>query len=195
MYPSRLQDDGYDIAHFHVIHPSYGTVEDFQKFMDAAHDRGLRVLADLVVNHTSDQHPWFQAARADRRSPYRDYYVWTDDPSREKGTTEDNWKWVPETEQYYLHRFQPFQADLNIANPAVRTQIAKTVGFWLTLGVSGFRMDAVPFLCEEIGAEGVSTSDGRHWLHELREYGQRRRGDMMLMGEVNVGIDDVAAYF
>ena len=138
--------------------------------------------------------PWFRAARADRSSPYRDYYVWTDDPRHEEGTTsEDNWTWDDEAGQYYMHRFAPFQPDLNIANPAVRDEIAKTVGFWLKLGVSGFRMDAVPFLRR--GGRRRATrrpATGKRWLHALREYALRRRGDAMLMGEVNVAMEDIA---
>src|SRR3954462_12641726 len=163
--------------------------------MRHATDRGLRALADLVVNHTSIQHPWFQAARADADSPYRAYYVWSDDPSKEKGTTPDNWTFDDQAGRYYMHRFQPFQPDLDITNPEVRHQIAKTVGFWLELGVSGFRMDAVPFLCETVGTAEAGSDEGRRWLHALREYALRRRGDAMLMGEVNVAEDQLESYF
>ena len=146
LYPTPNRDDGYDITDYLGVDPRLGDLGDLVEAIRHAEDRGLRVLADLVVNHTSDEHPWFRAARADRRSPYRDFYVWTDDPSREEGTSEDNWAWDDEAGQFYMHQFAPFQPDLNIANPAVRDQIVKTVGFWLKLGVSGFRMDAVPFL-------------------------------------------------
>src|SRR6185312_4142816 len=156
-----------------------------------ARDRGLRVIVDLVVNHTSDQHPWFRAARADRSSPFRDYYVWSDDPESEQGTTPDKWTWDEEAGQYYNHSFAPFQPDLNIANPAVRDEIAKIVGFWLALGVSGFRMDAVPFLVEEVGTSQAGGDEGKRGLHSLREYATRRRGDAMLMGEVNVDLDQI----
>jgi maltose alpha-D-glucosyltransferase/alpha-amylase len=195
LYPTPNRDDGYDISDYLGVDPRLGDLGDVVEAIRHARDRGLRVLADLVVNHTSDAHPWFRAARADRSSPFRAFYVWSDDPSAEKGTSAENWTWDEEAGQHYLHRFAPFQPDLDITNPAVREQIAKTVGFWLTVGVSGFRMDAVPFLCEEVGTSDVDTGDGRRWLHALREYAARRRGDLMLMGEVNVGIDQVESYF
>jgi maltose alpha-D-glucosyltransferase/alpha-amylase len=195
LYPTPNRDDGYDITDFLGVDPRLGDLGDVVEAIRHARDRGLRVLADLVVNHTSEEHPWFRSARASRSSPHRDYYVWTDDPSKERGTTEDNWTYDEQSGQYYLHTFAPFQPDLNFANPAVRRQIVKTAGFWLQLGVSGFRMDAVPFLVEEVGPEGVDTEEGRRWLHALREYAMRRRGDAMLMGEVNVPMDDVESYF
>ena len=196
LYPTPNRDDGYDITDYLGVDPRLGDLGDLVEAIRHAEDRGLRVLADLVVNHTSDEHPWFRAARADRRSPYRDFYVWTDDPSREEGTSEDNWAWDDEAGQFYMHQFAPFQPDLNIANPAVRDQIVKTVGFWLKLGVSGFRMDAVPFLVQEIDARGDEEAGaGKRWLHALREYAMRRRGDAMLMGECNVAMEDVPSFF
>jgi trehalose synthase len=194
-YPTPGQDDGYDITDYLGVDPRLGDLGDLAEAIRHANDRGLRVLADLVVNHTSIEHPWFRAARADPASRYRDYYLWADDPSHIAGTTKDNWTYDEAAGQHYMHRFAPFQPDLNIANPAVRHEIAKTVGFWLTLGVAGFRMDAVPFLCEEVGDEDPDPDDGRRWLHALREYAGRRRGDSMLMGEVNVSSGDLAAYF
>jgi trehalose synthase len=196
LYPTPNQDDGYDIADYLGVDPRLGDLGDVVEALRHAADRGLRVLADLVVNHTSIEHPWFQAARADRSSPYRRYYVWSDDPGSEKGTTADNWTYDERAREHYLHRFAPFQPDLDVTNPAVRHEIAKTVGFWLKLGVSGFRMDAVPFLCEEVGTpRDLSDGDGRRWLHALREYAGRRRGDAVLMGEVNVPIEDIESYF
>ena len=154
MYPSPLRDDGYDIADFYGIHASYGNVEDFQKFLDAAHERGLRVIADLVMNHTSDQHPWFQAARADRASPYRDYYVWSDTDQRYRDariiftdTEKSNWSWDPVAKQYYWHRFFSHQPDLNYDNPEVQDAMLEVLRFWLDLGLDGFRLDAIPYLC------------------------------------------------
>jgi glycosidase len=195
LYPTPNQDDGYDITDYLGVDPRLGDLGELVEAIRHANDRGLRVLADLVVNHTSIEHPWFAAARADRGSSYRDYYVWTDDPSGERGTTKDNWTWDEQAGQFYLHRFAPFQPDLNITNPAVRDEIFRIVGFWLELGVSGFRIDAVPFMCEEVGARDVDTGQGRRWLHALREYAGRRRGDAMLMGEVNVDSDQIESYF
>jgi trehalose synthase len=194
-YPTPNRDDGYDITDYLAVDPRLGDLGDFVDAIRHARDRGLRVIVDLVVNHTSDEHPWFRAARADPASRYRDYYVWSDDPRAEHGTTAENWTWDDAAGRFYLHRFAPFQPDLNIANPAVRDEIAKTVGFWLALGASGLRMDAVPFLVEEVGTGEVGPEGGKHWLHELREYAMRRRGDAMLMGEVNVAIEELDSYF
>jgi trehalose synthase len=194
LYPTPNQDDGYDITDYLEVDPRLGDLGDLVEAIRHAHDRGLRVLADLVVNHTSIEHPWFQSARSSRDSPYRDYYLWSDDPSDEPGTTEDNWTWDEQAGQYYMHRFAPFQPDLNIVNPTVRHQIAKTVGFWLTLGVSGFRMDAVPFMCEEVG-EQADDFDGKAWLHSLREFAGRRNPAAMLLGEVNVEEKEIESYF
>ncbi len=194
-YPTPNRDDGYDISDYLAVDPRLGDLGDVPEVIRHARDRGLRVIVDLVANHTSDEHPWFRAARADRASRYRSYYVWSDDPDAEAGTTRDNWTWDEEAGQYYLHRFAAFQPDLNIVNPAVRDEIAKTVGFWLTLGASGLRMDAVPFLLEEVGVDDVEPGEGKRWLHALREYAMRRRGDAMLMGEVNVDMADLESYF
>jgi trehalose synthase len=195
-YPTPNCDDGYDITDYLGVDPRLGDLGDVPEVIRHARDRGLRVIADLVVNHTSDRHPWFQAARADPESPYRRYYVWSDDPEHEPGTTPDNWTYDERAGRHYLHRFAPFQPDLDITNPRVRHEIAKTVGFWLALGVSGFRMDAVPFLCEEVGTEDrFDEGDARRWLHTLREFAGRRVGESVLMGEVNVGLQDLESYF
>src|SRR3954464_8081920 len=194
-YPTPNRDDGYDVADYLAVDPRLGDLGDVPDVIRHARDRGLRVIVDLVVNHTSDQHPWFRAARADRSSPFRDYYVWSDDPESEAGTTPDKWTWDEAAGQYYNHSFAPFQPDLNIAKPAVRDEIAKIVGFWLTLGASGFRMDAVPFLVEEVNARGIDPDDGKRWLHDLREYAMRRSGEAMLMGEANVAMDDIESFF
>ena len=164
-YPSPNRDDGYDVADYLAVDPRLGDLGDVPDVIRHARDRGLRVIVDLVVNHTSDQHPWFRAARADRSSSYRDYYVWSDDPESDDGTTPDKWTWDEAAGQYYNHSFAPFQPDLNIANPAVRDEIAKIVGFWLALGVSGFRMDAVPFLVQEVNPRGVDPDEAKRWLH------------------------------
>src|SRR4051794_15959705 len=195
LYPTTNRDDGYDITDYLGVDERLGDLGDVVEAIRHANDRGLRVLMDLVVNHTSNGHPWFQAARADRDSPLRDYYVWTDDPASETGTAEENWTWDDAAGQYYQHQFAPFQPDLNIANPSVRHEIAKTVGFWLALGVSGFRMDAVPFLVQVIEGTGEDPGAGKRWLHSLREYAMRRRGEVMLMGECNVAKEEVESFF
>jgi maltose alpha-D-glucosyltransferase/alpha-amylase len=195
LYPTTNRDDGYDITDYLGVDARLGDLGDVVEAIRHARDRGLRVLMDLVVNHTSNRHPWFQAACADRGGPFRDYYVWTDDPSGEPGTAKEHWAWEEMAGQYYQHQFAPFQPDLNIANPSVRHEIAKTVGFWLTLGVSGFRMDAVPFLVQVIEGTGSDPGSGKRWLHSLREYAMRRRGEVMLMGECNVAKEDVPSFF
>ncbi len=203
MYPSPLKDDGYDIADFYGIHPTYGSVEDFQKFMDAAHERGLRVIADLVMNHTSDQHPWFQAARADRASPYRDYYVWSDTDQRYRDariiftdTEKSNWSWDPVAKQYYWHRFFSHQPDLNYDNPAVKSAMLEVMRFWLDRGLDGFRCDAVPYLIEREGTNGENLPETHAVLREFRavidrEYG----GERVLLAEANQWPEDVRPYF
>jgi trehalose synthase len=195
LYPSTNRDDGYDITDYLGVDARLGDLGDVVEAIRHARERGLRVLMDLVVNHTSNGHPWFQAACADRCGPFRDYYVWTDDPASEDGTTKENWTWEETAAQYYQHQFAPFQPDLNIANPSVRHEIAKTVGFWLTLGVSGFRMDAVPFLVQVVERTGSDPGSGKRWLHSLREYAMRRRGEVMLMGECNVAKEEVPSFF
>jgi maltose alpha-D-glucosyltransferase/alpha-amylase len=203
MYPSPLRDDGYDIADFLGIHPAYGTVEDFQKFLDAAHDRGLRVIADLVMNHTSDQHPWFQAARSDPASPYRDYYVWSDSDQRYRDariiftdTEKSNWTWDPSAKKYYWHRFFSHQPDLNYDNPAVRSAMLDVMRFWLDRGLDGFRCDAVPYLIEREGTNGENLPETHAVCREFRrvidrEYG----GDRILLAEANQWPEDVRPYF
>ncbi|HQY31247.1 MAG TPA: alpha-amylase family glycosyl hydrolase, partial [Thermomicrobiales bacterium] len=152
-YPSPLLDDGYDISDFTAIHPDFGSLEDFQRLVDAAHDRGLKVLIDFVMNHASDQHAWFQEARQDRSSPKRDYFVWSDDPTRYNETriifldTEpSNWTFDEVAQQYYWHRFFWHQPDLNYDNPAIWDEMFRIGRFWLDLGIDGFRCDAIPYL-------------------------------------------------
>ena len=158
VYPSPLKDDGYDIADYTNILPAYGTIEDFKALISAAHQKGLRVVTDLVLNHTSDQHPWFQAARSDPKSQYRDYYVWSDTDKKYPqtrviflDTLHSNWTWDERAGQYYWHRFFPSQPDLNFENPQVQEEFRKIIHFWLELGVDGFRVDAVPYLFEREG--------------------------------------------
>ena len=197
-YPSPNQDDGYDIVDYYNVDPRLGTLGDLAVFVRTARDRGIRVIADLVVNHSSDRHPWFLSAAADRASPYRDWYVWRDEIP--EGGPEDlvfpdaetsNWEWHEETQQYFLHRFYRHQPDLNIGNPAVREEICKIVGFWLQLGLSGFRVYAVPYLLETHGVD----LDPHDWLRDLRSFTMRRCGDALLMGEVNLPYQEVRRFY
>jgi len=201
-YPSPNRDDGYDISDYYTVHPDYGTLGDFVEFMRTARDRGLRVIIDLVMNHTSDQHPWFQAARADPTSRFRDFYIWRDQPPQENpndlvfpGTETSNWEYDRRAKQYYLHRFYKHQPDLNITNPDVQDEIHKVIGFWLELGVAGFRVDAVPFMIETMGAEKDAISNPHDYLRDIRAFTSRRQGTAILLGEVNLEPRDLRAFF
>jgi len=202
MYPSPLRDDGYDIADFYGILSSYGTVADFQKFLDAAHDRGLRVIADLVMNHTSDAHPWFQAARADRLSPQRDYYVWSDSDRKYReariiftDTEKSNWTFDPVAKQYYWHRFFSHQPDLNYDNPAVNTAMLDVMRFWLDRGLDGFRCDAVPYLIEREGTSCENLPETHAILKEFRRVIDAEYAGRVLLAEANQWPEDVRPYF
>ncbi len=201
-YPTADQDDGYDVADHYAIDSRLGTFGDFTEFMAIAADRGLRVIADLVVNHTSDQHEWFQSARRSRESPFRDFYVWQDEipddgptgvvfPGEQKGV----WTFDTEAGQYYLHRFYRHQPDLNVANDDVRREIAKIMGFWLAQGLSGFRVDAVPFLIEDAGIDEVMELAPHEYLRNLRAFLQRRLGSAIMLGEVNLPFDQQRRFF
>jgi trehalose synthase len=201
-YPTPDQDDGYDVSDFYGVDPRLGTLGEFVEVVRTARDRGMRVIVDLVVNHTSDQHPWFQAARSDPDSPYRDWYVWADERPEDPDITETFpgdqggvWTFDRRARQYYLHRFYEHQPDLNIANPAVREEIARIVGFWLQLGVSGFRVDAVPFLIELDGIDGAPSIDPHRYLKDLRSFVERRHGEAILLGEVNLPPKGQRAFF
>ncbi len=202
-YPTPDRDDGYDITDFYGVDSRLGTHGDLVEVIRTANDRGMRVIADLVVNHTSDKHPWFRAARSSKDSPYRDYYVWRDEPPSEEIPTvfpdqeSSVWTLDEKTGQYYLHRFYRHQPDLNVANPLVRDEIAKVLGFWLQLGLSGFRVDAVPFLLETVGVEGGDDKlpKPHDYLRSLREFLGRRVGDGVLLGEVNLPRDQQLDYF
>ena len=200
-YPSVQLDDGYDITDFYGIDDRLGTAGDFAELIRTANDRGIRVIADLVVNHTSDQHPWFQAGR-DPDSPYHDFYVWaTEKPEEKPGDVvfpdqeNSNWKWDAKARKWYLHRFYSHQPDLNVANPQVRDEIAQIVGYWLQQGLAGFRVDAVPFLIEPTGTPEGAIQDPHELLRDLRRSIGRRRGDAVLMGEVNLPPDQQRAFF
>jgi trehalose synthase len=202
-YPTPDRDDGYDITDFYGVDPRLGTHGDLVEVIRTAKDRGMRVIADLVVNHTSDRHPWFRSARASRTSPYRDFYVWRDEPPEQKVDTvfpdqEDSvWTFDERAGQYYLHRFYRHQPDLNVANPAVRDEIAKVMGFWLELGLSGFRVDAVPVFLETLGIDGGEEArpEPHDYLRSLRELLGRRAGDAVLLGEVNLPHEQQLEFF
>jgi trehalose synthase len=198
-YPTPDRDDGYDITDFYGIDPRLGNHGDFVEVIRTAQDRGMRVIIDLVVNHTSDRHPWFVSARRSRTSPYRDFYVWRDAPPKKQeptvfpGEEASVWELDERTEQYFQHVFYKHQPDLNIANPRVRDEIAKTIGFWLALGVAGFRIDAVPFLIEP--PDGVDIGDPHEFLRDVKRFLQRRAGDAALLGEVNLEFDQQLDFF
>lgn len=198
-YPTPDRDDGYDISDFYGVDPRLGSHGDFVEVLRTAHDRGMRVIVDLVVNHTSDRHPWFVSARRSRNSPYRDFYVWRDEPPKNEqptvfpGEEASVWELDERTGQYFQHVFYKHQPDLNIGNPRVRDEIAKAIGFWLALGVSGFRIDAVPFLIEP--PEGVDLGDPHELLRDIKRFLQRRSGDAALLGEVNLPFEEQFDFF
>ena len=201
-YPSPNRDDGYDITDYYAVDDRLGDLGEFTALIRTAKDRGLRVIVDLVVNHTSDRHPWFRAARASTDSPYRDYYVWRDEePETPPGAVvfpdaEDTiWSWDEKAEQWYLHHFYAHQPDLNFSNRAVRDEIAKIAGFWLALGVDGFRVDAVPFLLEQGPIPGDVDLDPHDFLQDFRSFVARRRGDAVLLGEVNLPPKPLLEFF
>jgi len=202
-FPTPGGDDGYDVADYESIDPRLGTLSDFSEFIYEAHERGLRVIIDLVPNHTSIEHPWFQAARADPDSPYRDYYVWrADDPGDTSdqvvfpGEQEGIWTYDEAAGAYYLHHFYEFQPDLNFANPRVRAEFRRLVGFWLQQGVSGFRVDAAPFLINLLGVENTLGMQQAHeYLRELWEVTAKRSQAAILLGEVDVDLSVMADYF
>jgi trehalose synthase len=195
-YPTPNKDNGYDITDFYGVDPRLGTLGDLVEFLRAARERGIRVIADLVVNHTSDQHPWFQSARADERSPWRDFYVWADEqPDGPPGVVfpdaeDSNWDYDEVAAKWFLHRFYSHMPDLNIANPRVRDEISKIVGYWLELGMSGFRVDAAPFVIELAGTEAERDQDPHDFLVDLRAFLNRRRGDAILLAEANLPPED-----
>jgi maltose alpha-D-glucosyltransferase/alpha-amylase len=202
MYQSPLRDGGYDIADFFTIHPDYGTVDDFKELVEQSHQRGIRVIADLVMNHTSSDHPWFQASRTDPEGPYGDYYVWSDTDDRWPeariifiDTEPSNWTWDPVRGQYYWHRFFSHQPDLNFRNPEVQEAMLNVLRFWLDLGIDGFRLDAVPYLFEEDGTNGENLPETHEYLKRVRVEIDARYPDRVLLAEANQWPADVVAYF
>ena len=202
LYPSPLRDGGYDIADFTNVHQDYGTVEDFRQLIEAAHQRGIRVIADLVMNHTSSDHPWFQASRSDPDGPYGDWYVWSDsdEPWQEAriiflDTEPSNWTWDPVRGQYFWHRFFSHQPDLNYGNPEVQQAMLDVLRFWLDLGIDGFRMDAIPYLYERDGTNGENLPESHAYLKRVREEIDASYADKVLLAEANQWPEDVVEYF
>jgi maltose alpha-D-glucosyltransferase/alpha-amylase len=200
--PSPNRDNGYDITDYYGVDPRLGDLGDFVAFTHQAKLHGIRVIIDLVVNHTSNRHPWFQAARKDPNGPFRDYYVWSKKKPADAhtgmvfpGVQPSTWTYDKEVRAWYFHRFFDFQPDLNTSNPEVREQILKVMGFWLELGVSGFRVDAVPFVVERKGLKNPGGGDPYALLTEMREFLSWRRGDAILLAEANVTMDEVVKYF
>jgi len=202
-YPSPQRDDGYDIADYTSVHPQFGTLADFEAFLAEAHRRGLRVVTELVLNHTSDQHPWFQRARrAPRGSAERDFYVWNDTPDKYRGVRiifqdfeASNWTWDPVAGQYYWHRFYHHQPDLNYDNPAVRDAVLPVVDFWLKMGVDGLRLDAVPYLFEREGTTCENLPETHAFLKSLRKHVDERFPGRMLLAEANQWPEDAVGFF
>jgi len=202
-YPSPQRDDGYDVSDYENVHPSYGTLDDFRAFLAEAHRRGLRVITELVVNHTSDQHPWFQAARkAAKGSPERDFYVWSDDPELYSGTRiiftdseKSNWTWDEVAKQYFWHRFFSHQPDLNFDNPAVLEAVLKTMEFWLEMGVDGFRLDAIPYLIERDGTSNENLRETHEVIKKIRARVETNYPGRLLLAEANMWPEDVREYF
>jgi maltose alpha-D-glucosyltransferase/alpha-amylase len=201
-YPSPLRDDGYDIADYYDVHPDYGSLRDFEEFLEKAHDLEIRVIADLVINHTSSENRWFKEARRDRHSPYRDYYVWSDDPNKYSGarvifcdTEVSNWTYDSAAGQHYWHRFYSHQPDLNYENPAVQEEMLKVVDFWLGKGLDGFRVDAVPYLYEKEGTNCENLEETHQFCNRLRAFVEARYPEAVLLAEANQWPEDVARYF
>ena len=201
-YPSPLKDDGYDIADYYGVHPDYGTIQDVKLFLKEAHRRGLKVMFDMVLNHTSDQHAWFQEARTDPKSPRRNYYVWSDTDQKYKDariifidTERSNWTWDPAAKQYFWHRFFSHQPDLNFDNPRVRRSMFKIMRHWLDLGVDGVRADAIPYLYEREGTNCENLPETHAFLKEMRALIEREYPGRILLAEANQWPADVRPYF
>ncbi|HEX7272437.1 MAG TPA: maltose alpha-D-glucosyltransferase, partial [Casimicrobiaceae bacterium] len=202
-YPSPLRDDGYDVADYQNVNPLYGSLDEFRRFVTEAHRRDLRVITELVINHTSDQHPWFQAARrAPKDSRERNFYVWSDTPDKYKGTRiiftdteKSNWAWDDVAQQFYWHRFFSHQPDLNFDNPEVLEAIYGVMRFWLDIGVDGFRLDAIPYLCEREGTSNENLPETHDVLRKLRAIIDANYPSVLLLAEANQWPEDVREYF
>ena len=202
-YPSPQKDDGYDIADYYRINAAYGDIKQFKQFLKEAHNRDLKVITELVINHTSDQHPWFQRARkAPKGSDHRNFYVWTDDPNQYKDVRiifqdfeTSNWTWDPVAQQYYWHRFFHHQPDLNYDNPLVQEEVFKILDYWCSTGVDGFRLDAVPYLFEREGTNGENLPETHAFLKKLRKHIDEKYPGTLLLAEANMWPEDSASYF
>jgi len=201
-FPSPLRDDGYDISDYRSVHPSYGALDDFKIFLEAAHQRGIRVIIEMVLNHTSNQHPWFQESRSSLNNPKRDWYVWSETDTRYRGTriifldTElSNWAWDPVSKQYYWHRFFSHQPDLNYDNPAVREEMWNVMKFWLEMGVDAFRLDAVPYLVEREGTNCENLPETHAIMKDFRTRLDREFPGRMFLAEANQWPADLRPYF
>jgi len=200
--PTPGRDDGYDITDHLGVDPRFGTSGDFVEFMHEAGSRGIRVIVDLVVNHTSDRHPWFKDARSNRDAARHDWYVWSDKRPPDwdigmvfPGVQRETWSYERRVRQWYFHRFYDFEPDLNMSNPAVREEVRRIIGYWLELGVAGFRVDAVPFVLEKPSVDGGKSRLQFDWLHDIREFLQWRTGNAALLGEANVMPEEAQKYF
>ncbi|MTB53626.1 maltose alpha-D-glucosyltransferase [Lewinella sp. W8] len=202
-YPSPLRDDGYDIQDYYTVSEAYGNVDDFKRFLNAAHARGLQVITELVINHTSDQHPWFQRARrAPKGSPERDYYVWSDTDDKYPDvriiftdTETSNWTWDPVAQQYYWHRFFHHQPDLNYDNPKVQEEIFQILDYWMDMGIDGFRLDAIPYLFEREGTNGENLPETHAFLKKLRKHVDDNYDNVLFLAEANMWPEESASYF
>ncbi|MDZ7607360.1 MAG: alpha-amylase family glycosyl hydrolase, partial [Cyclobacteriaceae bacterium] len=202
-YPSPQRDDGYDISDDRTINPALENLKDFKRFLKEAHNRNLKVIIELVMNHTSDQHEWFQRARrAPKGSPEREYYVWSDNPEKYKGVRiifpdyeSSNWTWDSVAQQYYWHRFFQHQPDLNYYNPLVQNEMLKIMDYWLAMGVDGFRLDAIPYLFEEEGTTCDNLPQTHEYLRKLRRHLDMKHENAMLLAEANMWPEDSASYF
>ena len=191
-YASPLKDDGYDIADYYSIHPDYGTMEDFEQLISEVHSRGMRLMTDLALNHTSSEHEWFQASRRDPEGPYGNYYVWGDDPDRYPeiriiftDVEDSTWAWDEVRQQYYFHRFYSHQPDLNYDNPAVHEEVFNIVRFWMDKGLDGFRLDAIPYLYERDGAGGESLPETLEFIEKLRTFVDENYPKAVMIAEAN----------
>ncbi len=202
IHPTSHRDAGYDVSDYYGVDPRLGNLGEFVELVHEAADHGIRIVIDLVVNHTSDQHPWFVAAKADPDSPYRDFYVWSKEEPADRfqglvfpGEQKETWSWCEQADAWYYHRFYEFQPDLNWRNPEVRAEILRVIGFWLQLGVSGFRVDAAPFVIELVEPGPTPDENDFGILSQWRQYLQWHRGDAVLLGEANVSPQDVPTFF